>query len=547
MSDLKQLARLIFHQTLAGVAIAETMQRKLTLTGSRLSVRNFAGLDGPPESAIEMALTGDFEGPIEPAMSGNANFSVDLAAYERIRVVAFGKASVEMTRGLMSVIGHDWGVEGVVVGPHIVAPNMVGSSHLVTDSTIVLTPNISIAAQAAAASAPRNSAEHEATPQESARSVNQLIPAEAPVDLAGFQIIRAGHPLPDKGSLRGARAILDLLRACDARTLVFFLLSGGGSSLVELPLDPTITLAEMRELHGLLVSCGASIDEINAVRKHLSAVKGGRLAAAAPEAMKLTLGVTDVPVGCESALGSGPTIPDPSTISDARHVVEHYALSSKLPAAIRAKFDHPGDIPETPKAGDAAFARSHFTLLLGMRDLFHHAHRAAEAQGFVTVCDNATDDWPLARAADYLLQELAHLASAHPGRRVAVIADGEVSSRVTGTGSGGRNSAFVLACARKIAEITRHPAGQIAGDNIHIARKKIAVLSAGTDGKDGSSPAAGAVADEQTLARAAVCGLDPGEFAQRSDSYNFFRRLEDTIETGPTGNNLRDLRVLLAE
>jgi hydroxypyruvate reductase len=285
----------------------------------------------------------------------------------------------------------------------------------------------------------------------------------------------------------------------------------------------------LQELHRLLVNCGAPIDEMNAVRKHLSAVKGGRLAAAAPAAMKLSLGVTDVPQGRESALASGPTLPDPTTVADACRVIERYELLPKLPAAIRAKFERPGEIPETPKAGDPAFARAHFVMLLGMSDLFHHAHRAAEARDCVTVCDNTTDDWPIEKASDYLLGELARLRSARPGRRVAVIADGEVSSPVTGDGVGGRNSAFVLNCVEKIA-----------GQNI-------AVLSAGTDGKDGSSPAAGAVADGRTLDRARAAGLSVPDYFRRCDSYNFFRTLGDAIETGPTHNNLRDLRILLAE
>ncbi len=164
-----------------------------------------------------------------------------------------------------------------------------------------------------------------------------------------------------------------------------------------------------------------------------------------------------------------------------------------------------------------------------MQDLFHHAHQAAEACGCVTVCDNSTDDWPLAKASDYLLEQLTRLHALHPKRRVAVISDGEVSSPVKGDGIGGRNSAFVLECVEKIAGT------------------KVTVLSAGTDGQDGSSPAAGAVADGQTLERALAAGLDPRQFAQRSDSYSFFHALGDAIETGPTGNNLRDLRILLAE
>jgi hydroxypyruvate reductase len=287
-------------------------------------------------------------------------------------------------------------------------------------------------------------------------------------------------------------------------------------------------LEDVQALNRALVTCGAPIDEINAVRKHLSAVKGGRMAAAAPRAMKITLGVSDVPEGRESALGSGPTLPDPTTVEDALRVVRGYSLLEKLPASLRTKLEHSGVLPETPKAGDPAFARAHFQLLLGMRDLFHQAHHWAEAAGCVTYCDNSTDDWPLERAADSLLDQLAQLKAANPTRPVAVIADGEVSSPVTGDGVGGRNAAFVLDCVDKIAG------------------KPIAVLSAGTDGVDGNSPAAGAVADGETLRRAQAAGLDARDYFRRSDAYNFFKPLGDAIETGPTGNNMRDLRILLA-
>ena len=217
----------------------------------------------------------------------------------------------------------------------------------------------------------------------------------------------AGHPVPDEGSFAAGRAILDLLATVNERTLVFFLLSGGGSALVEQPLDPAVGLEDMQALNRLLVTCGGSIDEINAVRKHLSAVKGGRLAVAASGAMKITLGVTDVPEGRESALASGPTLPDPTTVSDACGVIGRYGLLAKLPAPIRARFERPETIPETPKAGNPAFRRACFQILLGRDDLFHPAHRAAEAAGFVTVCDNTTDDWPVERAADFLLAQLA--------------------------------------------------------------------------------------------------------------------------------------------
>jgi hydroxypyruvate reductase len=184
---------------------------------------------------------------------------------------------------------------------------------------------------------------------------------------------------------------------------------------------------------------------------------------------------------------------------------------------------------ETPKSGDAAFLDAHFSLLLGTDDLFHPAHRAAECRGFVTCCDNSTDDWPAREAAEYLLEQLEGLRTAQPGRRVAVIADGEVSSPVTGTGVGGRNSAFVLACVEKIAG------------------RGVCVFSAGTDGIDGNSFAAGAVADGETLGRARELSMDMDEYFQASDAHTFFARLGDAIITGPTGNNLRDLRILLAE
>ena len=397
---------------------------------------------------------------------------INLAAFERICAVAIGKASVAMARGLAESLSPDFRTEGIVVTP-------AGASGL---------------------------------PE-------------------GFSAIVAGHPVPNKGSFTAGRAILDLLASTTERTLVFFLLSGGGSALVELPLDPGVTLEDMQAVNRVLVTCGASIGEINAVRKHISAVKGGRLAVAAGAAMKVTLGVTDVPERQESALASGPTLPDPTTVSDACSIARQYDLLSKLPPNVRTQFEHPESIPETPKAGDPAFdpRRAVFQILLGRHDLFHSAHHASESAEFITICDNTTDNWPVEKAVDFLLAQLGALKQANPGKSVAVIADGEVSSPVTGDGVGGRNLAFVLDCVTKIAG------------------RKIAVLSAGTDGVDGSSPAAGAVADGETLARAQSLGLDPADYFRRSDSYTFFRTLGDTIETGPTGNNLRDLRILLAE
>jgi glycerate 2-kinase len=397
-----------------------------------------------------------------------ADMRVELSKYREIVGVSIGKAAVALAEGLSATLTPEFKLRGILAGP-----------------------------------------------TKPARKIH------------GWEAIVAGHPTPNEGSFQAGRAILDLLRECSRETLIFFLLSGGGSSLVEWPLDEDVSPEDFAKLNRALVTCGAPIHEINAIRKHLSAVKGGRLAAAAPEAMKITLGVTDVPEGQEAALASGPTLPDPTTVADAERIARQYGVLDKLPANLRRKFER-RELKETPKEGDKAFARAKFELLLGRRDLFHHAHVASGAAGLFTVCDNQTDGWPVEKAAKHLLTEVEALARSNKGRAVALIADGEVSSPVLGSGIGGRNSAFVLACAEKIAG------------------RDVTVLSAGTDGVDGNSPAAGAVADGKTHEKASEKKMDPEEFYGRSDSFTFFDKLGDAIVTGPTGNNLRDLRILLA-
>ena len=345
--------------------------------------------------------------------------------------------------------------------------------------------------------------------------------------LPHFQYFVSGHPEPNEQSLLAGQRALHLVRDATSETLVIVLLSGGGSALMESPLLPTLSLGELQQLNRALVTSAAGIHEINTVRKHLSAVKGGRLARAADPATVLTLAISDVPAGRESALASGPTVADPTTCADVIDIIASHNLAPRLPPAILAWVES-GRMPETPKPSDSAFSRVQFELLLGMHELFHAAHRFAEAEGFLTFCDNGTDDWQVEKAAQYLVAQLEELRAANPRQPVALVADGELSSAVTGNGLGGRNSAFVLACVEKIAG------------------KPMVVLSAGTDGMDGNSPAAGAVADGQTLVRAKQAGLDPQHFFRESDSFRFFDALGDAIITGPTGNNLRDLRLLLA-
>jgi len=406
---------------------------------------------------------------------GGPNLVVDLRDYREIVAVVYGKASVAMSEAIVEILAPDFSCEGIVVTP----------------------------------SKPKNK-------------------------LDGWRTFIGGHPVPNEDSFAAGRAILDRLQTCDDRTLLLFLLSGGGSSIVETPLPIACratlaeTLEDFRAFNKVLVGCGAPIEEINTVRRHVSATKGGRLAAAAPASMKLTFGVSDVPLGEENSLGSGPTLPDASTLADAERVIRQYGLREKLPPLIRDGFER-GAFPETPKQGDPAFDRAHFSLVLSQHDLTHAAHHACESLGYQCICDVETDNWPLEKSADHLLAVLAQQQTACRGHRAAVVAGGEVSSPVTGNGIGGRNSAFVLACAAKIAG------------------KKITVLSVGTDGIDGNSPAAGAVADGETISRARAASLDTAEFQRRSDAYTFFDRLGDTVMTGPTGNNLRDLRILLAE
>jgi glycerate 2-kinase len=394
---------------------------------------------------------------------------IDLRGYREIVAIAFGKAAFSMAAGFAGILAPDFAIDGILV----------------------------------VSSAPKS-------------------------ELPGWKTFVGGHPVPNQRSFQAGRAILDRLARCDEHSLIFFLISGGGSVLVEQPLDPAASLDDFQKLNSALVTCGAPIQEINVVRKHLSAIKGGRLATAAPRSMKLTFAISDVPAGEESSLASGPTLPDPSTVADAERIVQQYGLREKFLESIRHPFDE-RKLRETPKSSHPAFASAHFSLLLGEHELLHAAHHCCEAEGCVCVCDTSADHWPIERAADHLLALLEAQRRANPGRSVAVLADGEVISPVTGDGVGGRNSAFVLACV-----------GKIAG-------KKITVLSAGTDGIDGNSPAAGAVADGESLARAKAAGLDPADFFRRSDAYTFFARLGDAITTGPTDNNLRDLRIVLAE
>jgi hydroxypyruvate reductase len=351
-------------------------------------------------------------------------------------------------------------------------------------------------------------------------------PNMPPAQLFGFRYFIGGHPLPTEESLRAGDAILRLVTGLTPPTLVVFLISGGASAIAEKPISAAISLADVVETYKALVHCGAPIAEINAVRKHLSALKGGRLARTAAPARQASVLVSDVPETALDALASGPTMPDTTTVADCKAIVGRYDLLRRFPASVRTLFEH-GLLEETPKQDDPAFDRCTYTTVLSNATATNAAVEAAVEGGFAVEVDNVCDDWDYQRAADYLLQRLRERRNGIS--HACLVSGGEVTVQVGAkSGAGGRNQQFALYCAN-----------QIAGENM-------TVLSAGTDGIDGNSPAAGAVVDGTTVERARQHGFDVETALSEFDSFPLLDAIGDAIVTGPTGNNVRDLRILLA-
>jgi glycerate 2-kinase len=352
-----------------------------------------------------------------------------------------------------------------------------------------------------------------------------------------IRYFEGGHPLPNEDSLAAARAALSLLKGAKKTTFVFFLISGGGSAMLELPRDRKITLDDTIAFHETLVASGATITEINTVRKYFSAVKGGRLALAAPAAEKLSLLLADVPLKDLAAVASSPTLPDFSTMAECAEILERFHLPEKFPPAVREYFkklqNSEGATPNAKKDQEnaaVAFQHAQFDTLLSNHDFVNAARDHAQSLGYKVIIDNTCDDWDYAEAAKYLLARFHELRSEY--RRVCLLSSGEVTVNLSKSpGCGGRNQQFVLQCALDLA---RHEG------------EALAVLSAGSDGIDGNSPAAGAIADATTIARAKSYNFDPATTLAHFDACTLFTSLGDTIVTGPTGNNLRDLRILIA-
>lgn len=337
------------------------------------------------------------------------------------------------------------------------------------------------------------------------------------------------HPAPDASAREAACRIVELLRQTSENDLVLFLISGGASAMVELPQDAGITVDETAAFYLALVNSGLSIVAMNTLRKHLSAVKGGRLAELASAATKCTLLVSDVPDGMPDVIGSGPTLPDLSTREDCWQLMRAPALHGLVPVRIRAVLESPA-LAETPKPGHACFRRAEACVLLSTGTMLAAAAQACRRRGFQVEIDNTCDDWEYRSAADYLLDRLRELSDQHP--RVCLLSGGEVLVNAgANPGVGGRNQQFAAYCATRLESFC--PA--------------VTVLSAGTDGIDGNSPAAGAVIDATTAERARRAGLELQNAIETFDAYPLLSRIGDAIVTGPTGNNVRDLRILIAE
>ncbi len=351
--------------------------------------------------------------------------------------------------------------------------------------------------------------------------------------LSFTEIIEAGHPLPDSKGLEGARKIKDLLTNTGPKDLVLFLISGGGSALLPLPADK-ITLEEKQELTQLLLDCGADIKEINTIRKHISQMKGGWLARWGYPSTVITFILSDVVGDPLDVIASGPTVPDPSTFQEAWEILKRYDLINEIATSIQNHLQagREGKIKETPKAGEGVFEKVH-NMIIGSNIV---ALRAAEKEfslaGFNTITLSSSIVGETREAARFhgaIAREV--VSTGKPiGRPACILSGGETTVTIKGNGLGGRNQEFTLSGAFEISGL-----------------EKVVLLSGGTDGTDGPTDAAGAMADHTTITRARQMGLDPMKYLENNDSYHFFKKLDDLLIIGPTRTNVMDVRILLVD
>jgi glycerate 2-kinase len=408
--------------------------------------------------------------------------SYDLDDFDRVLVVGGGKASAPMAAAVAEILGQH--LEGGVV--------VVKQGHVLEDST-----------------------------------------AASPV-----QIVEAGHPVPDEAGMIGAGRIADILRGATSHDLVLCLISGGGSALMTSP-APGISLADLQTLTQILLRCGATINEINTIRKHISQLKGGQLAQLASPAPVISLILSDVVGDPLEVIASGPTVPDPTTFSDTWSILVRYGILDDVPSSItghlRAGLE--GDIPDTPKPGNPIFQNVQNVIIGSNRLAAYAAAEEAQRLGFDTILLTTFlegEAREVGKVIGALAKGLIRDETRHPADKplsppACVILGGETTVTLQGDGKGGRNQEMALAAAMSLD-----------------GWDEVLIVCLATDGTDGPTEAAGAFADGSTIARATQLGLTAQTYLVRNDSYHFFEKLGDLILTGPTQTNVNDLALVFA-
>jgi len=344
------------------------------------------------------------------------------------------------------------------------------------------------------------------------------------------EIIVASHPVPDEQSLRAGKRAIEILNHCHPDSLVIFLISGGGSSLFEAPISDEITLEVLQQLNRILVECGATIEEINIVRKQFSAVKGGRLREWMRAGKAVALLVSDVNTGDFKTLASNPLFPEEKTVEQVQAIIDRYKLADKLPQL----FQHFPDLryPAPAKPGEGSETIIETMLLAENADVVRVAAKIARNLGYMVWVDRPDNEEPYEKTAARLVASVAELKRANPVEKVCVVSGGEVSCPANSQGFGGRNQEFVLYCAMKLKQASL-------SDSL--------VLSCGTDGLDGRSVSDGALANIRQSDSHLLDETELGHYFQASDTACWFNEYGGMLVIGPTGNNLRDIRIILSD
>ncbi len=351
------------------------------------------------------------------------------------------------------------------------------------------------------------------------------------VPLKKIKVIEADHPVPDEAGEAAAKKLLEIAETADENTLVINLISGGGSALTPLPAGG-ITLENKQETTDALLECGAAIHEINTIRKHLSRFKGGQLARAVHPAIMINLVISDVVGDDLSTIASGPAVPDTTTFRECLDIVRKYRLETGLPAPVLNHLNQgaAGKSPETPKPGDPVFCNIHHHIIADNMAALKAAQKKADQLGYNSLVLSSMiegETREVSKVHTAIAKEVVR--SGHPVAPPAcILSGGETTVTIQGNGKGGRNQEFALACVSDIAGL-----------------ENTVILSCGTDGTDGPTDAAGAIADHTTLSRAKALGLDPDRYLSENNAYPFFSQLNDLVKTGPTRTNVMDIRIIL--